>query len=189
MFARAGIFCHVVIFSLARAMIMQRLFFSMERVDQALWSRILLTCEDEKTYFNACFALVPRKWWHYFLHDNDATVKRRRRYTKYSISHRYPSLTFQQWRYRGKLSREDDLPAWTGPSSTKWWRDGKLHRVGGPAIVHHKKGYQVWYYHGRKHREDDLPAFISANGTHQEWYKHGKEHRDDGGPIAIEEYK
>lgn len=50
------------------------------------------------------------------------------------------------------------------------YRDGKLHRIDGPA-VQHESGGSEWYENGLRHREDG-PAYISHYGTKQ-WYLHG----------------
>jgi len=52
-----------------------------------------------------------------------------------------------------------------------WFRNDKLHRDDGPAVVH-ADGTQTWYRDGKLHR-DDGPAIISADGS-QSWYRDGK---------------
>jgi len=54
-----------------------------------------------------------------------------------------------------------------------WYRDGKLHREGGPAVINANVA-QVWYRDGRMHREGkgDPLAVIYDNGT-QEWFLNG----------------
>jgi hypothetical protein len=61
-------------------------------------------------------------------------------------------------------------------------RDGKLHRVDGPA-VECADGTRVWWLEGKPHRIDG-PAFEHADGT-REWWLEGKLHRVDG--TAVEE--
>lgn len=59
----------------------------------------------------------------------------------------------------------------------KYFKDGKLHRVGAPAIIT-KNGTIEYFINNKRHR-DDGPAIIeSNNNTH--YYKNGKLHRDDG---------
>lgn len=53
----------------------------------------------------------------------------------------------------------------------EWYQDGRLHRVGGPAIVH-ADGSAEWYRDGWLHREDG-PAIVRPGG-HEEWYLHGQ---------------
>jgi hypothetical protein len=62
---------------------------------------------------------------------------------------------------------------------TKLWknRDGKFHRLDGPAIEY-AGGRKHWYENGEKHRLDG-PAVICPDGENH-WYKHGKRHRLDG---------
>ena len=58
-----------------------------------------------------------------------------------------------------------------------WWLDGKLHRVGGPAIEY-ADGSKSWYVDGKLHRIDG-PAIEGADGT-KVWWLDGKCHRVDG---------
>jgi hypothetical protein len=55
---------------------------------------------------------------------------------------------------------------------TKWWKnkDGKFHRLDGPAIEF-TDGYKNWYVNGILHREDG-PAVIDHIGEN-EWYLRG----------------
>lgn len=61
-----------------------------------------------------------------------------------------------------------------------WVRDGKLHRLNGPALIWHN-GSQSWYYNGKRHRTDG-PAYEGHAG-YLAWYLHGKRHRIDGPAI------
>ena len=63
----------------------------------------------------------------------------------------------------------------------EWYRDGELHREGGPAVVH-ADGMQEWYLNGVRHREDG-PAVVLASGA-QEWYLNGERHRLDGPALV-----
>ena len=75
------------------------------------------------------------------------------------------------------LTREVDV------YETIRWRnsDGQLHRVHGPAVIHHS-GAQHWYMHGLKHRVDG-PAIYWPNSD-SIWLRSGKRHRTDG-PAVI----
>ena len=64
----------------------------------------------------------------------------------------------------------------------RWYLDGKLHRLDGPAWIR-ADGSQSWYQNGKRHRLDG-PAVISAYGT-QHWFQNGELHREDG-PAVIE---
>jgi hypothetical protein len=63
----------------------------------------------------------------------------------------------------------------------RWYLDGKLHRLDGPAWIR-ADGSQSWYQNGKRHRLDG-PAVISAYGT-QHWFQNGELHREDG-PAVI----
>lgn len=52
-----------------------------------------------------------------------------------------------------------------------WYFMGKLHREGGPAIIH-PNGYEAWYRFGKLHREDG-PALIRPNKI-SEFYLEGE---------------
>ena len=68
----------------------------------------------------------------------------------------------------------------------KWYKNGKLHRDDGPAIIL-ANGTEKWYQNGKQHR-DGGPAEIWANGcTTQRWFQNGQLHRDDG-PAVINKY-
>jgi len=71
-----------------------------------------------------------------------------------------------------------------------WRKDGKLHRVDGPALVERYPDGTVieqWYRNGKLHHEDG-PAWVRRypDGTVVErWYRNGKRHREDG-PAWVE---
>jgi hypothetical protein len=67
-------------------------------------------------------------------------------------------------------------------AGNQFWRnkDGRLHRLDGPAI-HYNEGLKMWYKNGRKHRLDG-PAAEWPDGT-KHWYKSGKFHRLDGPAV------
>jgi hypothetical protein len=69
---------------------------------------------------------------------------------------------------------------WNGDK--KWYKEGKLHRLDGPAIIY-SSGLKYWYKEGKIHR-DDGPAIESPKGT-KEWCVEGKLHRLDGPAIEF----
>ena len=62
----------------------------------------------------------------------------------------------------------------------QWYKEGKLHRIDGPA-VEYSNGTKIWYKEGKRHRENG-PAREHSNGG-KEWYKEGKLHRIDGPAV------
>lgn len=87
------------------------------------------------------------------------------------------------WFDRGRISRQDDLPAIIAGNGDRYWLSGGLiHRANGPAIVY-ANGQQEWFQNGMKHRDGDQPASIHPNGQ-MTWFQNGLEHRD-GGPAYI----
>ena len=54
-----------------------------------------------------------------------------------------------------------------------WFRDGKIHKLNGPA-VEHTDNSRYWYQNGLLHR-DDGPAIIGADG-YINWYRHGEQY-------------
>lgn len=104
----------------------------------------------------------------------------------------------------------------TGPAAEfdgdkKWWVNGLLHRIGGPAVelnngdkeywvdgIRHRedgpaidfKFYKVWFVNGKKHRIDG-PALIRTNfdNCSEEWFIEGKHHRLDGPAVNRSLYK
>lgn len=65
--------------------------------------------------------------------------------------------------------------------SKGWYRNGKLHRENGPALIW-ANGDQSWYIDGVQHRADG-PAYVSACGRHKAWFFNGKFHRENGPAI------
>ena len=53
----------------------------------------------------------------------------------------------------------------------QWYKDDKLHREDGPAIMN-KNGTRAWAYRGEFHRTDG-PAVIFSNGD-IDWFVHGE---------------
>lgn len=66
---------------------------------------------------------------------------------------------------------------------TYWYKNGKLHRDGGPA-VELKNGTKKWYQYDKLHRSDDMPAVENVDGT-KIWYRYGQIHRDGDKPAII----
>lgn len=60
-----------------------------------------------------------------------------------------------------------------------WYKEGKLHRIGGPALI--KEGTIAYYQEGILHRSDG-PALIKPDV--QAYYFNGKLHRTNGGAIV-----
>jgi hypothetical protein len=59
---------------------------------------------------------------------------------------------------------------------TFWFKDDKLHREDGPAMVCSDEA-EEWFFNGVHHREDG-PAKTWPNGG-KEWWQHGVRHRED----------
>ena len=72
---------------------------------------------------------------------------------------------------RKKIYHRLDGPALKFNNGEQWYRYGKPHRVGGPAIYHYN-GPCHWYVNGIRHR-DDGPAIVYADG-HIEWWLDGE---------------
>lgn len=93
----------------------------------------------------------------------------------------------QEWYKNGKLHRLDGPAIDLVPEQQEWYKDGERHRVGGPAFVYNDPKYpslskQEWWQNGVLHREDG-PARITNNSEY--WYRNGKLDRDDG-PAVIQ---
>ena len=58
----------------------------------------------------------------------------------------------------------------------KWYKDGKLHREDGPAVIW-DSGHKEWYQNGVLHREDG-PAFEGKNGG-QAWFLKGVQYTEE----------
>ena len=63
-----------------------------------------------------------------------------------------------------------------------WYKKGKFHRIGGPAIEY-PDGHKEWFVDGERHRIDG-PAIEYPDG-HEEWFLDGKRHRIDGPAIEL----
>ena len=79
---------------------------------------------------------------------------------------------------------EEDVEIVIDEYGTKrWYQNGFLHRLDGPAIEW-KEGGKEWYVNGELHRLDG-PARIWIDGT-KVWFQQNILHRDDG--PAVEQY-
>jgi len=90
------------------------------------------------------------------------------------------SLEEKKWYVEGKLHRIDGPAIESLEGIYEWYKNGKLHRDDGPAIEYFD-GYKAWYKNGMLYR-DDGPAIESDDG-YRVWYKNGKRCRKDGSPI------
>ena len=64
------------------------------------------------------------------------------------------------------------------PDSTKYYKNGKYHRIDGPAVIY--KNEEWWYQNGKIHRYDGPALRYKEN---REWYQNGKRHRLDGPAV------
>lgn len=80
------------------------------------------------------------------------------------------------------MGNETSNPVWHTNGSKRWYLDGQLHRVDGPA-VEYPNGPKEWWLNGFRHRENG-PAIEGKFGD-LSWYKHGKLHREDGPAFEI----
>jgi len=67
----------------------------------------------------------------------------------------------------------------------KYWKnkDGKLHRLDGPA-VERLNGYKAWYKNGLRHRLDGPARELEIGARH--WYQNGELHRLDGPAVMCD---
>lgn len=89
-----------------------------------------------------------------------------------------------EWRNRdGKLHRLNGPALEYRKGSKFWYIDGKLHRLDGPASEY-ANGDREWWFKGELHRLDG-PAIEYRDGS-KEWWKDGKRHRLDGPAVERE---
>jgi hypothetical protein len=81
------------------------------------------------------------------------------------------------WYRNGKQHRVDGPAIEDADGTKEWWLNGECHRVDGPAIEHYH-GSKEWWLNGKLHRVDG-PAVEDADGT-KRWFLNGKQHRVDG---------
>jgi len=77
-----------------------------------------------------------------------------------------------QWRFEGKLHREDGPAKEYANGGKSWYLNGERHREDGPAIEY-AYGGKSWYLNGKLHREDG-PAIEDSDGN-KYWYLNGVE--------------
>ena len=83
-------------------------------------------------------------------------------------------------KYQNKKFRNGNISIEIKSSLIKIYKNEKLHREDGPAIIV-SNGSKVWYRNSLCHR-DDGPGVIDSDGF-KAWYKNGLYHRDDGPAI------
>ena len=118
-------------------------------------------------------------------------------------------VKFRQNQEEITVPHRDNGPALKYLNSKKWseiwYKDGKIHRDGHPAVIEYYSDGEIkteaWYKDGELHRKDG-PAVVEyyRNGQKyiEEWYVNGKRHREngpalikynqDGGEIKAEYY-
>lgn len=93
-----------------------------------------------------------------------------------------------KWYKNGKKHRVG-APAVMSSVSLEWWENGELHREDGPAQIYRggteNLWYDVYFKHGEKHRIDG-PAVVGPK-NHVAYYINGVRHRDDGPAIVLYE--
>lgn len=85
-----------------------------------------------------------------------------------------------EWYRNGKLHRINGPAREYANKCNEWYRNGKLHRLDGPA-VEFPSGSKYWYQNNKLHREDG-PAAEWNDGT-KIWYLNDQRHRI-GGPAV-----
>jgi hypothetical protein len=68
-----------------------------------------------------------------------------------------------------------------------WYKNGKYHRLDGPAVIRHVSGEEVWYKNGKLHRING-PSYKRKDGR-KEWHINDKLHRLDGPAIITKDGK
>ena len=98
----------------------------------------------------------------------------------------YPN---QEWFYRSRLHRDDDLPAiCKGSERMEWYQHGKRHRDGDQPAVVNADGSQEWWFEDKRHRDGGEPAVEYPSGLKM-FYQHGELHRDGGKPAVVDTRK
>ena len=92
------------------------------------------------------------------------------------------------WYKNGLVHRDDDLPSFVSSNSKAWSKNGLDHRDGDlPAKVVNDGQRQSWFKEGKLHRVGN-PAIIeepfSYNMGKEEWWNEGKKHREDGPAVT-----
>lgn len=86
------------------------------------------------------------------------------------------------WYRRGKYHR-DGAPAIIHSTKQIWCQYGQVHRVDGPAIIY-ADGHEEWWQYDGVHRDGDMPALIHPNGG-KAWYQRNRLHRDGDMPASV----
>jgi hypothetical protein len=86
----------------------------------------------------------------------------------------------------GQLHRDNDLPAVIyEDGQQRWFQFGELHRDGDQPADIHPNGAKYWYQRGQLYRTGDQPSYITSGGT-QYWSIGNTIHRDiNHGPAII----
>lgn len=79
-------------------------------------------------------------------------------------------VSFVDYERNGKLHRMDGPASVYSSGNKEWFVNNRLHRIDGPAIEY-ADGSKVWYNDGKQHRTDG-PAYEWSNGS-KEWYLNG----------------
>jgi hypothetical protein len=90
----------------------------------------------------------------------------------------------QAWYRNGKLHREGGPAAEYIDGSKSWWRNGHLHRSGGPAVIiccRQQVSREEWWFDGLRHRHNG-PAVTTSEGL-CEWWINGQRHRHNGPAV------
>ena len=91
-----------------------------------------------------------------------------------------PSAVREEWTNSEGIKHRIFGPAVTVKKHrlVEWYKEGELHRIGGPARVHGDNKY--WYVEGKLHNLEG-PAVIDAAGPKQYWI--------DGVKYSVKQYK
>lgn len=94
----------------------------------------------------------------------------------------------KKWFLNGKLHRVDG-PAVTNKKIVCYYLNGELHRVDGPAIIDDM--CEKWFLNGKLHRVEDRdlihkPSTISKDKRSKNWYWHNMKHRLQGPAKLLE---
>jgi hypothetical protein len=90
-----------------------------------------------------------------------------------------------------QLTKHVETDDYTKYTTTKWLKDGKIHRENKPALIsYHDEEHWIkkWYKDGQIHRDNE-PAVITRGGKYSyrnEWYQNGQLHRENGPAIEYE---
>lgn len=76
----------------------------------------------------------------------------------------------KEWWQHGLLHRDNDKPAWIDPisHSERWYKDGKLHRLVGPAMISPPEGghsHRYYWIGGSSFSKEDWEARVEVLNT------------------------